>query len=337
MTVTLLNSIDTKIHYPVMLNEVLQSLDIKPGQIYLDCTFGNGGYTTAILEHGGHVIALDQDINVLPKTREIKEKYPDQFNFVQGDFGNMVEHLKNNGFADVLFSGIVFDIGVSSMQIDNPERGFSFKNNGPLDMRMNQNNPLDAKTVVNTYDENDIANIIYEFGEEHHSFKIAKAICLHRLDNEITTTEQLANIVRGVVWSKNKKIDPATKTFQGLRIYVNQELSQLKQSLIQATSLLKPDGNLVVVTFHSLEDRIMKNFVSKYSPKKEHKNKYKQNADEPASDHYYYPCKKKHIAPSKSEISENKRSRSAKLRALTRTDKQFNIDDFIQNILSHKT
>lgn len=291
-------------HIPVMLKEVLSSLNPQDGEVYVDATFGNGGYTSAILDSANcKVISIDRDPNVLPRVEELKQKYGNRFEFVQGTFGNISELIKSK------VNGFVFDIGVSSMQLDEAERGFSFSKPAPLDMRMSCEG-TSAADIVNEMDEAELANIIYKYGEEHKSRHIAKKIVEYRKTKEIQTTTELADIVRSVV-KGTKDTDPATKTFQALRIAVNDELGELEQGLNSAVDLLNSGGRLVVVTFHSLEDRIVKNFFKEKGGKMPNGSRYLpevQKAEASLCD------VSKAIHPNKNELDENRRARSAKLR-----------------------
>jgi len=216
-------------------------------------------------------------------------------------------------------NAVVLDIGVSSFQIDEADRGFSFREDGPLDMRMAQSGES-AADVVNTYDEKDLADIIYKYGEERHSRRVARAIVEARKEEEITTTAQLAKIVRSVVWQAKDKIDPATRTFQGLRIYVNDELGELERGLAAAEELLLPGGRLVVVTFHSLEDRIVKKFFKERSGANARTNRYMPDAATDGPQPTFKLVTRKPVAPSEEELKDNPRARSSKLRAAVRTD-----------------
>ena len=297
-----------------MLDEVLQHLAPQDNQIFLDCTFGAGGYTSAILdEKKCTVYALDRDPSVTPTAEKFKEKYGDRFHFLAGNFGDMEKLVEKSNLGEK-FDGIVFDLGVSSMQLDERERGFSFSKEAPLDMRMGQSG-LSAYDVVNTYPEEEIADIIYKYGDERKSRSIAKRIVELRAEKPIETTIELAEIAQRFYKKYNNRIDPATKTFQAIRIFVNDELNELKSGLESAKKLLKPGGRLVVVTFHSLEDKIVKTFfreqsgyfdraVSKYAPAP----KEKEQA--------FTLEVKKVVAPSDEEIKANPRARSAKLRVI---------------------
>lgn len=293
-------------HYPVMLAEVLEALSPKDGEVYVDATFGNGGYTEAILKAAKcKVIAIDRDPSVLKRTDELAKKYGERFQFVSGKFGDFASLITSK------VDGAVFDIGVSSMQLDEAERGFSFAKDAPLDMRMSSHGET-AADVVNTMDEKELADVIYEFGEEKKSRQIAAKIALYRKTKKIETTKELAEIIYTVIHKRFGEIDPATRTFQALRIYVNNELGELKSGLEGATNLLKPSGRLVVVDFHSLEDRIVKNFLNEKAGKEESVSRYmpeKKNLK-----NIIFAKVSKAIKPTEKEIEENPRSRSAKLR-----------------------
>lgn len=292
-------------HIPVMLKEVLQYLNPQKGEIYVDATFGNGGYSKAILDTADcKVIALDRDPNVQMRANEIKNMYGDRFEFRAGKFGNFASlvHEKING--------AVFDIGVSSMQLDDAERGFSFSKEAKLDMRMSAEG-LSAADIVNTYSEKDLADLIYTFGEERKSRQIAAQIVAHRQKKPIETTTELAQIIYSVIHHRAGEINPATRTFQALRIAVNNELDELRKGLEQATNKLHANGRLVVVSFHSLEDRIVKNFMKENGGRKVRISKY---APELAQDDTLFTEVSKVIVPTNAECAQNPRARSAKLR-----------------------
>ncbi len=298
---------DTKTpHIPVMLNEVLASLSPKDGEVYVDATFGNGGYTEAILKSANcKVIAIDRDPTVLKRVEELKSLYGDRFEFRAGQFSDF-ENLINQPI-----DGAVFDIGVSSMQLDQSARGFSFSKDAPLDMRMSCNG-LSAADIVNHTEEKELADIIYKYGEERKSRQIAAKIAAYRKTKPIETTKELAEIIYTVIHKTPNTIDPATRTFQALRIAVNNELEELEQGLHGALQLLNSQGRMVVVTFHSLEDRIVKNFFKEHSGKNVHVSRY-MPVPEQLGDADFASCSKA-LMPTQKELSENKRSRSAKLR-----------------------
>lgn len=309
---------DTSAHIPVMLDEVLEYLAPKDNEVIVDGTFGRGGYTKGILTTNEtcHVIAFDQDPRVQPYIEEVSNIASDRFLFIKGRFGDMKRHLADHDIHAV--DGIVLDIGVSSMQLDESERGFSFRFDGPLDMRMSSEGPT-AADLVNTLPEEELANIIYTYGEERHSRRIAKAIVTRRQETAFTTTLDLADIVRtSLPKGKPSKIDPATRTFQALRIAVNDELKELEKALEQSISLLKENGRLVVVTFHSLEDGIVKKFLKENTAPHKAFNKYRPETQE-TNEQPYIVLTKKPVSACEKEIQTNPRSRSAKLRAALRT------------------
>ena len=293
-------------HFPVMLQEVLACLKPQNGKIYADATFGNGGYSEAILKAADcKVIALDRDPAVLPRAEEMKKIYGSRFDFRPGQFSDFSSLISED------LDGAVFDIGVSSMQLDEAERGFSFNKDAALDMRMSQSG-LSAADIVNNYDEAEIADILYKYGEERKSRQIARRIVEARKTAPITTTKQLAEIIYGVIHKKFNEIDPATRSFQALRIAVNNELEELEKGLKGAAQRLAPGGRLMVVTFHSLEDRIVKNFFNENSGKSKGVSRYMPEV-KPLDDVLFAECSKA-MAPSAEECALNKRSRSAKLR-----------------------
>lgn len=296
-------------HIPVMLQEVLAALNPQKGEVYVDATFGNGGYTRAILEATNcKVIALDRDPTVRIRANEIKNMYGERFEFRFGQFGD---------FADLVpekINGAVFDIGVSSMQLDEAERGFSFSKEGALDMRMSQSG-VSAKDIVNTYDEQALADLIYQYGEEKKSRQIAREIAEYRKHKEIETTTELAEIIYKVIHKKFGEIDPATRTFQALRIAVNDELGELSRGLTGAANRLQKNGRLAVVDFHSLEDRIVKTFFKENGGRRVRVSKY---APELVQDEHLFAEVSKVIVPTAEECKRNPRARSAKLRFAVR-------------------
>lgn len=296
-------------HIPVMLQEVLAALNPQKGEVYVDATFGNGGYTRAILEAANcKVIALDRDPTVRIRANEIKNMYGERFEFRFGQFGD---------FADLVpekINGAVFDIGVSSMQLDEAERGFSFSKEGALDMRMSQSG-VSAKDIVNTYDEQALADLIYQYGEEKKSRQIAREIAEYRKHKEIETTTELAEIIYKVIHKKFGEIDPATRTFQALRIAVNDELGELSRGLTGAANRLQKNGRLAVVDFHSLEDRIVKTFFKENGGRRVRVSKY---APELVQYEHLFAEVSKVIVPTAEECKRNPRARSAKLRFAVR-------------------
>lgn len=305
-----------KKHIPVLLNEVIEQLKPVDGGVYIDGTFGAGGYTSAILDSAQcSVYAIDRDPDAIQEGQELVEKYNGRLHLLEGTFGDMVSLVKSVGINCV--DGVVLDIGVSSMQIDRAERGFSFQKEGKLDMRMSKNGES-AADILNTYKEEDIANIIYTFGEERFSRRIAKRIIEFRKNKKIKTTLELADLVRNCIPCKHKDIDPATRTFQALRIYVNDELGQLKSGLEAAEELLKPGARMVVVSFHSLEDRIVKAFISERSGKISNPSRYLPLQQKSTCS--LISINKKPITPSDLEIEANPRARSSRLRVAQKTE-----------------
>jgi 16S rRNA (cytosine1402-N4)-methyltransferase len=301
-------------HFPVMLPEVLQNLAPKNGEVYVDATFGNGGYTEAVLQAADcKVIAIDRDPTVLPRVKELQAVYGQRLEFRQGCFGQIADLINTP------VDGFMFDIGVSSMQLDQAERGFSFSKTAPLDMRMSCDGPT-AADIVNNTDERALADLIYKYGEERKSRQIAAKIIAYRQNKPIETTTELADIIYSVLHRTPNSIDPATRTFQALRIAVNHELEELENGLKSAVSLLKPQGRIVVVSFHSLEDRIVKNFFKEQSGNNAHVSRYMpQNT---VTDSVALTNVSKAIAPSEEELKINPRSRSAKLRAAVKTSNE---------------
>jgi 16S rRNA (cytosine1402-N4)-methyltransferase len=252
-------------HIPVLLRETLEALQIQPGGTYIDGTLGGGGHTAAMLERGaGRVLGIDKDPAALAAARERLKRYGDRLTLAHSNFRDMGSIALAHGFDQV--DGILLDIGVSSHQLDTAERGFSFGQDAPLDMRMNPTTGITAADLVNTLPEEELADIIYRYGEERMSRRIARRIVERRSRHPIRTTTELAEIVAQAAGRRREeRIHPATRTFQALRIAVNDELGALEAALPAATELLKPDGRLAVITFHSLEDRIVKEFMRRES------------------------------------------------------------------------
>ncbi len=301
-------------HVPVLGREAVAMLQPRRGGIYLDATFGAGGYSRAILDvEGTRVIGIDRDQSAIAGGFDLVDRSDGRLTLVEDRFSHLAEVCAAEGVAAV--DGVVMDVGVSSMQLDQAERGFSFRLGGPLDMRMGHDGPT-AADVIARASEADLANIIYIFGEERHSRAVARAIVAARKEAPITTTRALADIVSKVVRSKPGEIHPATRTFQALRIFVNEELDELHLALAAAERVLKPGGRLAVVSFHSLEDRIVKNFLverSKSGGGSRHLPEIAQAAPS------FVSLTKRPVTPGDDEISANPRARSAKLRAAERT------------------
>ncbi|WP_417469824.1 16S rRNA (cytosine(1402)-N(4))-methyltransferase RsmH [Maricaulis sp.] len=307
-------------HLPVMLDEVVRALEPRDGALYIDGTFGAGGYSRAILSAADcRLIGIDRDPSVIPAAEQLGQASGGRFVFVQAPFSHMAEVIRANGGESV--DGIVLDIGVSSMQIDQAERGFSFMRAGPLDMRMARSGPS-AADAVNLLGEQELADIFYVYGDERRSRRIAKQIVEARAEAPIETTDRLAAIVTRATGGKHSKIHPATKVFQALRIYVNDELGELARALEAAEQILAPRGRLVVVTFHSLEDRMVKDFLRARSGQAGGGGSRHLPAAEtgPAIAPSFSLLHRKALAASAAEIAANPRSRSAKLRVAIRTE-----------------
>jgi 16S rRNA (cytosine1402-N4)-methyltransferase len=300
-------------HIPVLGREAVDLLSPRTGGIYLDATFGAGGYSRMLLDvPGTQVIGIDRDRTAIAGGFDLVDRSDGRLTLVEDRFSNLAEVCASQGFEVV--DGIVMDVGVSSMQLDEASRGFSFRLDGPLDMRMSQQGPT-AADVIAKASETDLASIIYIFGEERHSRSVARAIVAARKQVPITTTRALADIVSKVVRSKPGEIHPATRTFQGLRIFVNAELDELHLALSAAERMLKPGGRLAVVSFHSLEDRIVKNFLverGKAGGGSRHLPELAQAAPS------FQLLTKRPIIASDDEVATNPRARSAKLRGAER-------------------
>ena len=298
-------------HTSVLLNEVIENLAIGPGDTVVDGTFGAGGYSRALLATGAKVVAFDRD----PTVRRFAAGLPeDRFRLVEARFSEM-DAVLGEGHAD----GVALDLGVSSMQIDEAERGFSFMQDGPLDMRMGSDGPT-AADLVNTAEQAELARIIFVYGEERESRRIARAIVRRREEQPFTRTLELAEFVEKALGGRRgAKIHPATRTFQGLRIAVNEELSELEAGLEAAERVLKVGGRLCVVTFHSLEDRIVKAFLQVRSGKTPGGSRHAPPVEQGAPPSFRLLFNGAQ-APSEAETKANPRARSAKLRAAVRTE-----------------
>jgi 16S rRNA (cytosine1402-N4)-methyltransferase len=303
-------------HVPVLVREVLDALAPEAGDVIIDGTFGAGGYSRAILGSADcRVIAIDRDQSAILGGWDLVNAANGRLTLVEDRFSQLDRVAADIGCPKV--DGVVLDIGVSSMQLDQAERGFSFRADAALDMRMS-NVGESAADLIARLDETTLANVIFAFGEERHSRAVARAIVAARTDAPITTTRQLADIVARVVRSKPGDIHPATRTFQALRIAVNEELDELATALLAAERVLKPGGRLVVVTFHSLEDRIVKTFLAERSRTLAGGSRHAPEAMvAPAT---FTLLARKAIEASAEEIAQNPRARSAKLRAAVRTE-----------------
>ncbi|MDI1265068.1 MAG: 16S rRNA (cytosine(1402)-N(4))-methyltransferase RsmH [bacterium] len=301
-------------HISVLGREAVEMLAPRDGGIYVDATFGAGGYSRDILAiRGTRVIGIDRDRSAITGGFDLVDRSAGRLTLVEDRFSNLDDVCSAQGEPEV--DGVVMDVGVSSMQLDQAERGFSFRLGGPLDMRMGQHGPT-AADVVAKASEAELANIIYIFGEERHSRAVARAIVVARKEAPITTTQALADIVGKVVRSKPNEIHPATRTFQGLRIFVNAELDELHLALAAAERVLRPGGRLVVVSFHSLEDRIVKDFFNARGKSGGGSRHLPEMAQAAPS---FQILTKRPVTPGDAEVSANPRARSAKLRAGERT------------------
>ena len=298
-------------HVPVMLAEVVDHLAPASGAVILDGTFGAGGYTRALLESGADVIALDRDPNAIAGGQALVNEFGGRLTLNHSTFSRLDDFAPDGGL-----DGVVLDIGVSSMQIDEAERGFSFQRNGPLDMRMSSDG-VSAADVVNKARATDLIRIFNFLGEERQASRIARAIEKRRVEKKFTTTRDLANLIEMVNPRRAvDKIHPATRVFQALRIYVNNELGELADALFAAERALKPGGRLVVVTFHSLEDRIVKRFFADRAGKASGSRHLPEIAQAPT---IFEPISRQPVAASEAEADINPRARSAKLRSGIRT------------------
>ena len=300
-------------HYPVMLPEVLQALNMQSGEICVDGTFGNGGYSQAILDGADcNVIGLDRDPNVKLRADGLVQAYPDRFRLIQTPFSKM--DALEIGSVDA----VVLDIGVSSMQLDEAGRGFSFMREGPLDMRMEQGGGPTARDAVLNLSVDELTQIFKVYGEEKRARHVANCILSAREAGDIQTTTDLAGILEQAL-GRRGKTHPATRVFQALRIFINDELGELYRGLCAAENLLKPGGRLVVVTFHSLEDRIVKSFFRRRAGEVRGGSRYLPEVETQSVSASFDLPKRSVTKPSKTEIEENARSRSAKLRLAIRT------------------
>ena len=304
-------------HVPVLLDPVLDALDPRPGDVVVDGTFGAGGYSRAILDRKASVIAIDQDDTAIAAGRVLEADMAGRLTLVHGRFGELDRHAHDLGHDHV--DGVVLDVGVSSMQLDQPERGFSFRADGPLDMRMGRNG-VSAADVVNELAIGDLTRVIGILGEEKRAKTVAAAIGRARAEKPIARTGELAGIVEKAIGKRpGDRIHPATRTFQALRIYINRELNELAAALLAAERLLRAGGRLVVVAFHSLEDRIVKRFLTARSKPRPAGSRHLP-ATETGPEPTFEPITRKPIAASDAEAAQNPRARSARLRAARRTD-----------------
>ena len=303
-------------HVPVMLAEALDALAPRPDGAYLDATFGGGGYAAAILDAAACTVwAIDRDPDAIARGAALAAGHPGRLHLLEGRFGDMLTLLSDSGVTAL--DGVVLDLGVSSFQIDDPRRGFSFRADGPLDMRMARAGPT-AADLVARLPEAELADVLYQFGEERLSRRIARAIVAARTQAPITTTAQLAAIIRGVVPGDKSGIDPATRSFQALRIRVNDELGEIARALEQAASLLAPGGRLVVVSFHSLEDRLVKRFMAEAAGRAPLPSRHDPRGLGARPAARFRLLTARPLRPTPAEARANPRARSARLRALQR-------------------
>ena len=304
-------------HISVLLNEAIQALNLKDDGIYVDATLGYAGHSSEILKRvrRGCLFAFDQDSDAINYSREKLSKIGNNFTIIYSNFVHMKEELAKRNVDKV--DGILFDLGVSSVQLDEVDRGFSYHNDAKLDMRMDKNKELSAYEVVNNYDEERLVEIFFKYGEEKYSRSIARAIVKYRENKKIDTTLELVEIIKSAIPMKAKKDKhPARKVFQAIRIEVNHELDILEESMNNALDLLNIGGRLVVITFHSLEDRIVKNIFRERTSIDE-KVKGLPNIPEEYLNNYKL-VNHKAVVPSRDELENNNRSRSAKMRVIER-------------------
>jgi 16S rRNA (cytosine1402-N4)-methyltransferase len=305
-------------HVPVMLSEVVRLLAPRSGGVYLDGTFGGGGYASAFLEAAPCTVwAIDRDPDAIARGASLAARFPGRLHLINGQFGDMLDLLAEHGVTAL--DGVVLDLGVSSFQLDDPARGFSFRGDGPLDMRMGRSGGLTAADLVNTLPERDLADLLFELGEERASRRIARRIVAARSETPITSTARLATIIRDVLPPDRSGIDPATRSFQALRIRVNDELGEIERGLNQASQLLGPGGRLIVVSFHSLEDRVVKRFMADAAGRAPSPSRHDPRGLATRPTPRFRLLTARPLRPGAAETAVNPRSRSARLRALERT------------------
>ena len=306
-------------HESVLLPETIELLDVKPEGIYVDATLGRGGHTRALAEKltTGHLYSFDKDAEAIAESQENLADLADRITLIHADFRDLRQELEARGVAAV--DGVMMDLGVSSPQFDDPERGFSYRFDARLDMRMDQEQKLTAYDVINTYGEGELASVFRRYGEERYAGPIARAIVRQREKAPVETTFQLVELIRSALPAKvlNKKGHPAKQVFQALRIEVNDELGALEEGLQQACSILKPGGRCAVITFHSLEDRIVKTIFKELTtaPFVEPRLPVKASQMEQAS---FTAVTRKPVTAGSEELARNRRAHSAKLRAVER-------------------
>lgn len=303
-------------HVPVMLEEAVAALQPQAGGVYLDGTFGGGGYARAILTRAScQLYAIDRDPAAVVRAQALVAEFPARFEIMPGRISEISEMMAARKVAAL--DGVVFDLGLSSYQIDDPTRGFSFRQDGPLDMRMGARG-RDAAEIVNFCPESELADILFRYGDEKASRRVARAIVERRGAQKFMTTSDLANVIRSVVRADKSGIDPATRSFQALRIAVNEELADVESALEQAALLLRPGGRLVVVSFHSLEDRIVKHFFAASAGRQPGPSRHDPAGLKPDVAPRFKLVTKSAVAPGPQEIRSNPRARSAKMRVMER-------------------
>jgi 16S rRNA (cytosine1402-N4)-methyltransferase len=303
-------------HIPVLLSEMLDALAPRDGGIYLDGTFGGGGYTAALLRAASCTVwAIDRDPQAIARGADVAVRFPGRLHLLEGNFADLLALLTARGVTAL--DGVVLDLGVSSFQLDTPERGFSFRTTGPLDMRMGSAGAT-AADLINTLAERDLADILYTLGEERASRRIARAIVAARAEAPIDTTTRLAEIIRAVLPPDRSGLDPATRSFQALRIRVNDELPAIERALADAASLLRPGGRLVVVAFHSLEDRIVKRFMVEAAGRAAAPSRHDPRGLQARPAPAFRLLSSRAVRPGATELAINARARSARLRAIER-------------------
>tara|TARA_B100001057_G_scaffold499504_1_gene610424 strand:+ start:1110 stop:2117 length:1008 start_codon:yes stop_codon:yes gene_type:complete len=317
-------------HLPVMIDEVVEICNPKNGGNFMDCTFGSGGYSKELLKFKEtNVVALDRDEKVTEIAKNLKDNFQSRFIFHNKKFSKLDLVSENK------FDAVIFDLGLSSIQLDDLSRGFSFKSKNELNMSMGQTE-MSAKKVLNTYSLNDLRDIIKTFGEEEEASKISKNIVKEREKHQIKTTDELVKIIkRSKKKDYKKKIDESTKTFQAIRIFVNKEVTELIEGIIKATKILKPGGKLIVVSFHSIEDKIVKFYFKNFSKNHSRSNKYLPENDNKLC--LFNDYKNNIIKASSKEIKKNPRSRSAKMRVAIRSADNFIDPEELRNKFKHLT
>jgi 16S rRNA (cytosine1402-N4)-methyltransferase len=302
-------------HVPVLLAEVMASARVQPGERWIDGTFGRGGHSSALLERGAQVLALDRDADAEPAARALKARWPDRFEWKQRNFEDLKTCCQENGWGEV--DGVLLDLGVSSPQLETASRGFSFQADGPLDMRMDRSGGSTAAELVNELPEEELAQIFYELGGERESRRVVRALAARRRTAPFRTTGDLAAVVaQAIPHRRAGGVHPATKVFQALRIAVNREQEALLTALPQAVEIMKPGARLAVISFHSGEDRVVKNFMRERGAEWLETPAHPNTVPNPR--HHLRDVKR--FLPSEEEINRNPRSRSARLRVAVRNE-----------------